>query len=100
MDLPSRDPRIRGRDLTVFHQSRDKTLPRIKAFLQKYPNSLRCDQCISNGLRMSGRRAVWRHTSLLEGSPDFMRKKGVCPQCGETRLLTGLAPAADAKADG
>ena len=76
----------------MFHQPPpEKPASRIKAFLQKHAKSVRCDQCISDGLGMRGRRAVWKHTKELEKDPAFKRTKGHCPICGENRLLTGIA---------
>jgi hypothetical protein len=64
-----------------------KNKSRVEEWFAKHKKEPLCDECISNRLALSGRRAVWRVTKLLGAQPSFNREKRACPSCGNIRMV-------------
>ena len=60
-------------------------LDRVRELLLRLAPKAACDNCIAGSLGLSQRRHAGKQTRALAQADGFLRRKGVCRICGETR---------------
>jgi hypothetical protein len=62
-------------------------LDRVRAFVARLAPEAVCDDCIAERLELTVRQHANHKTRELAGSDGFVRTKGPCSLCGETKLV-------------
>jgi hypothetical protein len=62
----------------------------VIAFLRRHRSRLHCDECIARKLGLRFIVRVQPVTATLGLTPGFVRKSGVCSECGLTRQVIGV----------
>jgi hypothetical protein len=60
----------------------------VTKFLRQHKGVAYCDGCIQKNVGLKLRQQAQRVTGAIAQTPEFIREKGLCSNCGGDKLVT------------